>query len=99
MSAPLSDLLEKKLAAAVWPLVRAEAERISAARPVRETKADRAEREILQACRQVAAAVDMLAQAQFAGAPEIPARRRIEATAKRLRDTMQRHGRFTGLEG
>lgn len=56
-------------------------------------RAERIDAEIMAACRAVAAATDALAQAQFAGASELPARRRLERAAKGLADAMRRHGR------
>lgn len=55
---------------------------------------DEAEREIVAACRQVAAATDRLAAAQFSGGPEIPARQALERACKKLSAVMHRHGRM-----
>lgn len=64
--------------------------RVEAAR----ARAEKIDGEIMTACRAVAAATDAIAQAQFAGASEVPARRRLERAAKGLADTMRRHGRI-----
>jgi transposase len=70
-------------------IARAEAER----EPPRPSTADR---EIMEACRRVAAAADRLAQARFSGVQELAARKQVETEAARLKRAMQRHGRYTG---
>lgn len=55
---------------------------------------EKAEREIAEACKLVAIATDRLAQAQFVGRSEIPARRALERACKRLSIVMHKHGRM-----
>lgn len=94
--APLDEVPE--IAARLAPIVRAvvleEIARSEAERaPPRPSTADR---EIGEACRRVAAAVDRLEQAKFAGAQELAARKLVETEAARLRRAMARHGRYAG---
>ncbi|RUU24988.1 MAG: hypothetical protein EOQ98_19290 [Mesorhizobium sp.] len=48
------------------------------------------DRAVMAACREVGAAVDRLEQAKF-GPGEIPARKALERSAKRLRTVLERH--------
>ena len=88
------DSVAKRLAEMVHPMMLAEVERLAQKRV--DEKPNKAETDIMAACKAVAKASDALVQAQFAGAPEIPARRRLITAANQLRDAMQRHGRYAG---
>ncbi|TPM41560.1 hypothetical protein [Mesorhizobium sp. B2-3-4] len=97
MTAPLSqrvDPLARKLAPVVREMLLAEVERLAAAiKPVGKPKPSKADEDIMQACRTVAAAADRLAQAKY-GPGEIAARKSLENAATKLRRAMERHGRM-----
>lgn len=77
----------------IQKMVRAEAEKIAARPPTVQVRMDRMEAEIMDASLAVAAAADALKTAQFMGAAEIPARRKLEQAAERLHRVMKKHGR------
>lgn len=81
-----------RIAARLDALVAEEA-RMAAARREKVARAEKADAEILAACAAVGRASDAIAQAQFAGAPEVPARRRLERAARQLAALMRKHGR------
>ncbi|NGO50454.1 hypothetical protein [Allomesorhizobium camelthorni] len=81
-----------KLAERLDHLVVEEA-RLIQARADHVAKAERADSEIMAACQAVGEASDAIAQAKFAGAPELPARRRLERAAALLAKVMRKHGR------
>lgn len=85
MAARLNDFVAE--------LARKDQERLLRAEAGQREKARRIDAEIMAACKAVGAAHDALAQARFAGAPEIPARRRLERAAAHLATVMRRHGR------
>lgn len=86
-----TDAVTAALMPMIHKMVKAEAAKI-AARPavVRMTQPDD---EIMSACRAVAGAVDVLRQAQFAGAREAGARCSLVKAADRLQRVMKKHGR------
>ena len=85
--------VSEKLMPVIRKMVKAEAAKIAARPPSVQVKMDRIEAEIMRASADVAAAVDQLRQAQFAGGPEVPARRKLEQAAERLQRVMKKHGR------
>jgi len=86
-----------KIAERIDHLVAEEA-RMMQARAEHVAKAARADAEIMRACKAVGEASDAIAQAKFAGAPELPARRRLERAAAHLASVMRKHGR-AGMTG
>lgn len=86
-----SDEVARRMAPLVREMMLAEVARAVAAE--RETHPDKTDIEIMEACRAVARAVDLLAGAKFT-AGEIVARRRLEASAAALAKLMRRHGRM-----
>lgn len=92
--APLDqvDEVARRMLPALRSMVRAEVEHLKVPAPrVRISKVDA---ELMEACRKVAAAVDRLEQAKFAGQGEIGARVSLGKAAARLRNVMKRHGRM-----
>lgn len=87
------DPLAKALAPVVRQMLLAEVERLAAASPAKP-KPSKADDDIMEACRVVAAASDRLAQAKFAGVSEIPARKSLDRAATLLSRAMRRHGRM-----
>jgi hypothetical protein len=81
-----------RIAARIDEIV-AEQVRLEAARAEHLAKAEKADAEIMRACKAVGLASDEIAQAQFAGAAELPARRRLERAAAHLANVMRNHGR------
>lgn len=84
--------IARKLAPVVREMLMQEVRRraASAAPPT----AAEIEADILAACREVARASDRLAQAEFSGAAEIPARQALVKACDLLSRTMRRHGRM-----
>lgn len=82
-----------RIASNVKQLVDAE-KRILARQAVAVEKARLADEALLAACQRVGAAMDLLSQAQFAGASEVPARRALERAAKDLSAVMHKQGRM-----
>ncbi|MES0164873.1 hypothetical protein NKJ87_02610 [Mesorhizobium sp. M0027] len=74
----------QRLADLIIPLIDAE---IEASKPAKRSTRDQL---IMRACRDVGASVDRLDQAKF-GPGEIPARKALERSAKRLRTILERH--------
>jgi hypothetical protein len=98
VTARVENQIEGQLARRLAPVVRemlmAEVERVAAAIPAAKPKSTgKADDEIMEACRQVANAVDQLLHEKF-GVGEIAARRRLERTATILGKTLRRHGRM-----
>ncbi|WP_353641339.1 hypothetical protein [Mesorhizobium sp. WSM2239] len=81
-----------KLAERLDHLVAEEA-RLMQARAAHIAKAERADSDIMDACRAVGEASDAIAQAKFAGASELTARRKLERAAAQLAKVMRKHGR------
>ncbi|MEP9389634.1 hypothetical protein [Mesorhizobium sp. KR9-304] len=86
-----------RLATRIDHLVAEEAkkqqERLVRSREELRARADRADSEIMLACKAVGEASDALAQAKFSGGPELPARRKLERAAAHLASVMRKHGR------
>lgn len=97
MTAPVENQIEGKLARKLAPVVRemllAEIERLAAAKVDKPPKADKADADIMEACRLVARAVDRLEQAKY-GLGEVSARRALEKAAHDLGRAMRKHGRM-----
>lgn len=98
MTAPLDnrvDPLAKKLAPVVREMLLTEVARLIASEPpqTKAAKANKAEAEIMEACRLVARAVDRLEQAKYA-VGEVAARRELEKAAHNLGRAMRKHGRM-----
>lgn len=98
MTAPIDsrvDPLARKLAPVVREMLLAEVERLIAAEPpqAKPSKADKADADIMEACRLVARAVDRLSQAKY-GLGEVTARRELEKAAFNLGRAMRKHGRM-----
>lgn len=83
--------LAKALAPAVHNMLLEEVERIAA--EMATQKPNRADTEIMDACRDVARAVDALMSVKFTR-QEITARRHLEKTAHLLGRAMRKHGRM-----
>ena len=81
-----------RIAARIDALVAEEA-RLVAAQRAHVEKAEKADAELMAACRQVGAASDRVEQCKFAGASEFQARRKLDAAAKVLATLMRKHGR------
>lgn len=86
-----SDPLAKAIAPVMHEMLLKEVERIAAVQLAQ--KPNRAEVEIMAACRDVARAVDDLLSAKFTNR-EIPARRHLEKVAHDLGRAMRKHGRM-----
>lgn len=86
-----SEPLAKAIAPVMHDMLVKEIERIAAAQVAE--KPNRAEVEIMAACRDVARAVDTLLSAKFTNR-EIPARRHLEKVAHDLGRAMRKHGRM-----
>lgn len=84
-----------RLAAGIEHLV-ATARREEARRLERERKAEQVDARIMAACKAVGQAADKLAQAQFSGVAEYPARMALERAAKHLAGVLRSHGRMKG---
>ena len=87
------DPLARALAPVVREMLLAEVERIAAEMPQDKPKRDRADADIMEACRLVAKTVDRLADAKY-GPGEIKARRELEKAALNLGRAMRKHGRM-----
>ncbi len=87
------DPLARALAPMVREMLMLEVARVAAKLPAKPKVISKADDEIMEACRQVANAVDKLAQAKF-GVGEISARRSLERAATVLGKTMRKHGRM-----
>ena len=92
MTAPLDqvDAISSRLVSAVRVMVRDEVEKLRV--PAPKVKMLRAEADIMEACRRVAAASDRLAEAKFTSG-EPSARVSLEKAAAALHRAMRKHGR------
>lgn len=91
-SMPNTDVLAKTLAPMVREMLLDEVRKVAAARE--DAPPNKADADIMAACLAVARASDALAQARFAGAPEISARMAIVRASDALARIMRKHGRM-----
>ncbi|TPN79979.1 hypothetical protein [Mesorhizobium sp. B1-1-2] len=89
------DPLARKLAPVVREMLLAEVERLAASLPKPKPRdaSTKADRDIMQACREVAEAADRLAQAKF-GIGELAARTKMERAGAHLGRVMKKYGRM-----